>query len=322
MIGPSKVALMHMRTIAGRSAPPLGLGCMGMSWLYSAAGRDDETSTAVIRQALDRGLSVFDTADVYGPYTNEELLGRALRGRRDEAIIVSKCGAIETASGTVIRDGSPEHITSSCHAALHRLETDYLDAYLLHRLDPAVPLTESWAALSELRQAGTVRAIGLSEVSVEQLMQCHALAPVDIVQSELSLWTRDHLDSVVAWCADNGVAFMAYSPLGRGFLTGKYTSAHFDADDFRAGNPRFQEEALAQNLAIVIEVQRVADGLGASPAQVALAWVMAQGPHVFAIPGTRRVEHLTENLGALEVVLSESDITTLNSLPAPMGDRY
>ncbi len=311
-----------MRTIGDLEVSPLGLGCMGMSWLYTPSGRDDQASIKVIDRAIDLGITLFDTADVYGPFTNEELLGKAIRRRRDEVVISSKCGAIEVEPGTVIRNGRPEYIKQACNAALSRLGVEVIDIYQLHRLDPDVPLLETWGAFAELQSEGKVKAIGLSEVSLDQLQACNEQHHVDVVQSELSLWTRDHLDTVLAWGGENDVAFMAYSPLGRGFLTGAYKQATFEAGDFRASNPRFTEEAAAHNQAIVDSVTSIADWLECTPGQVALAWVLATGPHVVAIPGTRAMNHLIENVGALSVNLSATDMSALNNLPAPMGARY
>ena len=313
---------MKMRSLAGREVSPLGLGCMGMSWLYTPSGRDDHASIEVINAAIDNGINLFDTADVYGPYINEELIGRAIVGRRDEVVISSKCGAVEIEPGKVVRNGTPEHVRKSCDDALSRLGLDVIDAYLLHRLDPDVPLLETWGAFAELQQAGKVRSIGLSEVSVEQLNECNAQHHVDVVQSELSLWTQDHLDTVVPWCETHDAVFMAYSPLGRGFLTGAYQNTTFEDGDFRSTNPRFTTQAAEQNQRIVDAVQDIAQRKGATAGQIALAWVLTTGPHVLAIPGTRRLSHLMENIGALNVALDATDLAELQALPAPVGERY
>lgn len=313
---------MKMRSLAGRDVSPVGLGCMGMSWLYTPTGRDDHASVEVIHAAIDHGINLFDTADVYGPYTNEELIGRAIADRRDEVVISSKCGAVEVEPGVVVRNGTPEHVRESCDAALQRLGVDVIDAYLLHRLDPDVPLLDTWEAFVELKNAGKVRAIGLSEVSLEQLTACEAEHHVDVLQSELSLWTHDHLTTTLPWCEANNTVFMAYSPLGRGFLTGSYGNATFEPGDFRSTNPRFTSEATAHNQRIVDAVKEVADRKGATPGQVALAWVLSTGPHVLAIPGTRRLPHLMENIGALDVELDAADLAALSNVPAPVGERY
>ena len=311
-----------MRTIADMDVSALGLGCMGMSWMYRPSDRDDDESIAVIHEAIDMGINLFDTADVYGPFTNELLVGRAIADRRGDVRISTKCGAIETSPGTVVRNAHPDYISQACDASLQRLGVDVIDLYLLHRLDPDVPLIESWGAFAQLRAAGKVRAIGLSEIDVAQLTTCHATARVDAVQSELSLWTRDHLETVVAMCGVEGIAFMAYSPLGRGFLTGALSDGPYEDGDIRATNPRFTPQATAMNARILHAVQSVAARKGCTPGQVALAWVLAAGPHVIPIPGTRRRRHLQENVAAVSITLDAADLADLNALPAAVGDRY
>lgn len=301
----------------------VGLGCMPMNWAYGGETSEDEAFRAIHR-AIDLGVTLLDTADVYGPFTNEDLVGRAVEGRRDEVVLATKVGLVVGPSGgyPLANDGRPEHIRSAVAGSLQRLRTDVIDLYQLHRIDPAVPLEDSWGAMAELVQAGKVRALGLSEASVEELRRAQTIHPVASVQSELSLWTRDHLVEVVPWCAENGVAFIPFSPLGRGFLTGAITAASFEDEDFRAKNPRFSQESIDANLAIVDRIRLVADRHGATPAQVAIAWTLAQGPHVIPIPGTRRMRYVEENAAAAAIRLTEQDLAELDSLPEAAGSRY
>ncbi|MDP9398872.1 MAG: aldo/keto reductase [Actinomycetota bacterium] len=318
---------MRTRTL-GRSGPSVGavgLGCMGMSWAYPTGGTDDARSLEVLTRALDLGVTLLDTADVYGPFTNEELVGRALRGRREEAVLATKVGLV--ASGPpgsgLARDGRPEHVRAGIDASLHRLGVEAVDLYQLHRVDPAVPLEETWGAMAEVVAAGKARAIGMSEVSVAELDRAASVHPVASVQSEFSLWTRDPQRSgVLDWCSRQGAAFLPFSPLGRGFLTGRLTSAGFDADDFRSRNPRFTPEAMAANARLVDVVRGVAERRAATPGQVALAWVLAQGEHVIPIPGTKRVAYLKENAAAADLDLRPEDLAELDALPEPVGARY
>src|ERR1700690_614371 len=289
-------------TTLGHTGPEvgvIGLGCMGMTASYDMeTPRDDATSIAVIHQALDLGMTLIDTADAYGPYTNEDLVGRALAGgARQRAVLATKVGLTRdtpesaattgSASPNFGRDGRPEHVRASIDNSLRRLGTDHVDLYQLHRVDPAVPLEETWGAMAETVSAGKALHIGLSEVSVAEIRRAQSVHPVTSVQSELSLWTRDVLAEVLPYCDQQGIALIPFSPLGRGFLAGRFAS--FDDlphDDFRRKLPRFQQDALQANLAIVAGVRRVADRIGVTPAQVALAWVLAQGPQVVPIPGT------------------------------------
>jgi aryl-alcohol dehydrogenase-like predicted oxidoreductase len=297
---------------------------MGMSWAYDVADRDDDRSIAVIRRALELGVTLIDTADVYGPFTNERLVGRALAGVRDDAVLATKCGIVigDAAAYEELRDGRPEHVRSALDASLQRLGTDRVDLYQLHRVDAAVPLAETWGAMAELVEAGKVRAIGLSEVSVEQLELAHAIHPVASVQSELSLWTRGALADVLPWCEAHGAAFIPFAPLGRGFLTGAVAAGSIRADDYRAINPRFTDDAIARNQAIVDAVRAVAGERGATPAQVALAWLLAQGPSVIPIPGTKRLAYLEENAAAAGLELAGDELARLDALPAAAGERY
>jgi aryl-alcohol dehydrogenase-like predicted oxidoreductase len=302
----------------------VGLGCMGMSWAYGAGERDDERSIAVIRRALDLGVTLIDTADMYGPFTNEELVGRALEGRRDEVALATKCGLVvdDPETFAMHRDGSPEHVREAIDASLKRLGTDRVDLYQLHRVDPEVPVEETWGAMAELVEAGKVGAIGMSEATVEELDRAHAIHPVASLQSELSLWTRDPLSDVVPWCREHDSAFIPFAPLGRGFLTGTITSADFTEDDFRSRNPRFTAAAVEANRAIVERVYTVAERHNATAAQVALAWTLAQYDQLVPIPGTRRPERLDENAGAARLELLSDDMAELDGAPAAAGDRY
>jgi aryl-alcohol dehydrogenase-like predicted oxidoreductase len=318
----------------GPEAGAIGLGCMGMTFSYDMeTPRDEATSIAVIHQALDLGMTLIDTADVYGPHTNEELVGRALAGgHRGRAVLATKVGivrdSVETAdpsndSAERALDGRPEYIRASIDGSLRRLGTDHVDLYQLHRVDPQVPLEESWGAMAEVVAAGKARHIGLSEVTADEIKRAQDVHPVTSVQSELSLWTRDALAAVLPYCQEQGIAFLPFSPLGRGFLVGRFSS--FDdlpRDDFRRGLPRFQQDALRANLAIVGRVREIATQAGATPAQVALAWVLAQGRYVVPIPGTKTPKYLADNAGAADIELSAAHLAELDALPAPQGARY
>jgi aryl-alcohol dehydrogenase-like predicted oxidoreductase len=317
-------ARIPMRSLGagGLTAGAVGLGCLGMSWAYGVDDRDDERSVAVIRRALELGATLIDTSDIYGPFTHEELVGRALQGCRDDAVLATKGGLVVDDGYATRHDGSPAHIASAVEASLKRLNTDVIDLYQLHRADPSVPLEDTWGAMARLVQQGKVRAIGLSEASVEQLELAHGIHPVASVQSELSLWTRDRLRDVLPWCRANGVAFIPFAPLGRGFLTGKLARADFDERDFRASFPRFTPEAMDANQAIVAKVQDVAETLGATPAQVALAWILAQGDQVIPIPGTSKLHRLEENVAAANLELGPEQLAELDRLPEAEGERY
>ncbi|MDT0309591.1 aldo/keto reductase [Streptomyces sp. DSM 44917] len=313
---------------SGLELSAIGLGCMGMSWVYDESERDDAESVRVIHRAIDLGVTFIDTADLYGPFTNEELVGRALAGRRDEVVLATKVGLVPdmTLYPTKVKvtpNGRPEHIRASVDGSLRRLGTEVIDLYQLHRVDPEVPIEESWGAMAELVQAGKVRHIGLSEANVDHLERASAIAPVATLQSELSLWSRDPLKDVLPWCEANGVGFLPFSPLGRGFLTGAIRSAEqLKPSDFRSQQPRFSKEALAQNLRIVDGVEKVAGRHGATPAQVALAWVLAQGEHVVPIPGSTRLAHLEDNVRSVDLDLTAEDLADLDTLPAPVGTRF
>ena len=319
------LADMQTRTLGpnGPEVGAIGLGCMPMTWAY-LGDATDEGSLDVIRRAVGLGVTFFDTADVYGPFTNEDLVGRGLEGRRDDVVLATKVGLVVGPSGgyPLDNDARPERIAREIDGSLTRLRTDVIDLYYLHRVDPAVPLEESWGAMAQLVTAGKVRALGLSEVSLEELERASAIHPVAAVQSELSLWTRDRSEDVVPWCAEHGAAFVPFAPLGRGFLTGTITAASFDDADFRANNPRFTPEAIEENLAIVDRVRSVATRNAATPAQVALAWLLAQGPHVIPIPGTKRRTFLEENVAAAGLRLGAEDLAELDALPQPSAPRY
>lgn len=311
----------------GREGPllaPIGLGCMGIAWAYAQTSA--EASIDVVRAALDAGAAHLDTADLYGPFESEQQLGHALGdGWRERAFVATKGGLVAERGLDGIRcDGRPQHLVAACDASLSRLGLDRIDLYYLHRIDPRVPVEESWGALAGLVTAGKVAAIGISEASVDELERITPIHPVAAVQSELSAWTRDRLADVVPWCRANGAAFVAFAPLGRGFLSGAVTRREdVRPEDFRARLPRFTEAALAANAAILDGLRLVAARHEpATPGQVALAWVLAQGPQVHAIPGTTRSAHLRTNLAATQVALDDEDLRILDGLPAAVGSRY
>lgn len=310
----------------GPEVGSIGYGAMGLSWAYG--NREGMDPDAVINRAIDLGCTLIDTADVYGPFHNEITVAHAIKGRRDEVVLATKCGLVVAGAGgdgvrEIARDGRPEHIREAIDGSLRRLETDHVDLYYLHRPDPEVPIEESVGALKEVVQQGKAKHIGLSEVTVFELEKAHAIHPITAVQSELSLWTRDPLQNGVKdWCAKHGVALVPYSPLGRGFLTGRLQHDQLEDDDARRRWPRFQREAMDANQRIVDAVGEVAARHDAQPGQIALAWVLAQGEHVVPIPGTKRIPYLEENAGAAEILLSSEDLALLDGLPAPVGGRY
>ena len=316
---------MRQVSLAGLDVSRIGLGCMGMSAFYTGAAADDAESIRTVHRALELGVTFFDTAEIYGPYTNEELLGRALAGRRDGVVIASKFGLLSHRGGDGGRtlDGHPDNARAAVEGSLRRLGTDHIDLYYQHRMDPKVPIEDTVGALADLVQAGKIRHIGLSEAAPATIRRAHAVHPVTAVQSEYSLWTRDPEAEVLPVLRELGIGFVPYSPLGRGFLTGQITSPDdFAEDDFRRGNPRFQGENFTANLRIVDEVRAVAGEAGATPAQVALAWVLAQGDDLAPIPGTKRVSRLEENLGADTLALSPAQLDRLTAIAPPAGDRY
>ncbi|PPT80180.1 aldo/keto reductase [Xanthomonas theicola] len=321
---------MQTRTL-GRNGPrvcALGLGCMGMSAFYGGR-RDDAAAIAVIHAALDRGVTLIDTADMYGPHTNEVLVGKALAGRRDQAVLATKFGIKLDPSDPAARgiDGRPEYVQAACEASLQRLGVDHIDLYYQHRVDPNVPIEDTVGAMARLVEQGKVRFLGLSEAAAETIRRAHAVHPITVVQSEYSLWSREpESDGVFATVRELGIGFVPYSPLGRGFLTGAIRSpADFEAEDYRRHSPRFQGENFARNLQLVEQVRALAQAKGATPGQLALAWVLAQGEDLVPIPGTKRLAYLEENLGALQVTLSAEERAQIDAIfpaDAAAGTRY
>ena len=316
---------MQTRTLGSLTVSALGLGCMGMSEFYGPG--DERESLATIALALDRGCTFLDTADMYGPFTNEQLVGRAIASRRDEVVLATKFGVERRADGSRGGiNGRPEYVRASCDASLQRLGVDVIDLYYQHRVDPGTPVEETWGAMAELVQAGKVRHLGISEAAPATIRRAHAVHPVTALQTEWSLWSRDPEDELLPLVRELGIGFVPYSPLGRGFLTGQFrTPEDIPEDDFRRHNPRFQGENFTRNLQLVDRVKELADEQGCTPAQLALAWLLAQGDDVAPIPGTKKRSRLEENLGALEVELTADDLARLDEL-APVGvaagDRY
>ncbi len=302
----------------------IGLGTMGMSSAYTGAGTDDAESIRTIHRALDLGVTLIDTAEIYGPFTNEELVGRAIKGRRDEVVVATKFGLVSHGGGGPWNlDGSPANIRTALEGSLRRLATDHVDLYYQHRVDPKTPIEDTIGTLAALVAEGKVRHVGLSDAGPDTIRRAHAVHPVTAVQSEYSLWTRDPEEKVLPLLRELGIGFVAYSPLGRGFLTGEILSTDdFADDDSRKTNPRFMGENFQRNLQAVGEVRAIAAEVGATPAQVALAWVLAQGDTIAPIPGTKRVARLEENVAAEGLVLSPDQIDKLTNLTPAAGDHH
>ncbi|MEU2617980.1 aldo/keto reductase [Streptomyces sp. NPDC007157] len=319
---------MRQRSLRDLQVSSIGLGCMGMSAFYGTADQDEGAQT--IHRALELGITFLDTAQLYGPLTNETLVGEAIRGHRDEYVIATKFNyrmddAVPGDMSTIgPQDGSAEHVRSSVHGSLQRLGTDYIDLYYQHRVDPNVPIEETVGAMAELVAGGKVRHIGLSEASAETIRRAHAVHPIAAVQTEYSLWTRDPEDEVIPTCRELGIGFVPYSPLGRGFLAGRFSSPDdLDANDWRRTGPRFTGDNLEANLRLADKVKEIAAEKDVTPAQLALAWVLAQGEHIVPIPGTKRRTYLEQNAGAVDVELTKEDLARIDvEIPKAAGERY
>jgi len=317
---------MEQRTLGGQGlvVSALGLGCMGMSQSYGPG--DDQESVATIHRALDLGMTFLDTADVYGLTANERLVGRAIAGRRDEVVLATKFGNQRLADGSRVVNGKPEYVRQACDASLERLGVDHIDLYYQHRVDRTVPVEETWGAMAELVQAGKVRYLGISEAAPETVRRAHAAHPISAGQYEWSLFTRDLEDELLGTLRQLGIGVVAYSPLGRGFLSGRITSPDdFGDDDFRRGHPRFTGENFARNLELVERVRQLAAAKGVTPSQLAIAWVLSRGDDVVPIPGTKRRGYLQENAGALEVELTADDLAAIEEITprgSVAGERY
>jgi aryl-alcohol dehydrogenase-like predicted oxidoreductase len=319
---------MNKRQLADLEVSELGLGCMGMSAFYGTS--DEGEAIATIQRALGLGINFLDTAQLYGPLTNEELVGRAIEGKRDQYVIATKFARrMDDAtpgdmSTTGPLDGSAEHVKRSIDVSLQRLRTDYVDLYYQHRVDPNVQIEETVGAMAELVKEGKVLHLGLSEAAPETIRRAHAVHPITALQTEYSLWSRDPEAEILPTCRELGIGFVPYSPLGRGFLTGRFSSPDdFEEDDFRRSNPRFEGENFEANKRIVAKVKEIAEEKGVTPAQLALAWVLAQGDDIVPIPGTRRRSYLEENAAAADVELTEDDLARIDEeLPEVSGERY
>jgi aryl-alcohol dehydrogenase-like predicted oxidoreductase len=331
-----EVGTVERRTVgaAALAVGAVGLGCMPMSWGYASSRQDGEESLRAVHSALDHGTTLLDTADMYGPFTNELLLGRVLKERRRDAFVATKCGLL-AGEQHIVANGRPAYVRRACDASLRRLQTDTIDLYQLHRIDPEVPVEETWGAMAELVAAGKVRALGLCAVgarghrrtgaalhdeTLRQLVRAQQVFPVSSVQAELSVWAAEALDELLPWCTAHGVGFLAAMPLGNGFLTGTLTPGEgFEPDDLRARHPRFTADMMASNQPIVVGLRRVGRRHGATPAQVALAWALAQSPAVVPIPGTKSARWAAENAAAAGLALTAEDLAEIASLPPARG---
>jgi len=316
---------MKQRNLGSLRVSSIGLGCMGMSEFYGS--HDDAQSIDTIRRALDLGVNFLDTADMYGPFTNEQLVGRAIRGRRDEVVVATKFGNERNPDGSWVGiNGRPAYVRAACDGSLQRLGVDHIDLYYQRRVDAKTPIEDTVGSMADLVRAGKVRHIGLSEAAPRTIRRAHAVHPITALQTEYSLWSREPEEEILPTTRDLGIGFVAYSPIGRGFLSGRIKSVDdLERDDYRRSNPRFQGANFQRNLDLVARIEELAREKGVTPAQLAIAWVLAQGGEIVPIPGSRRAEHLEENAAAVDIILSEDDLARIGAaapVGAAEGDRY